>query len=60
MKKREEKGNESGSKNQMNKILEISVCNHMVTSEIREQFHACFVQILIISRAFFPNHLISY
>ena len=24
----------------------------MVTSEIREEFHACFVQILIISRAF--------
>ena len=36
MKKREEKGNESGSKNQMNKILEISVCNQMVTSEIRK------------------------
>ena len=24
----------------------------MVTSKIREEFHACFVQILIISRAF--------
>ena len=24
----------------------------MVTSEIREEFHACFFQILIISRAF--------
>ena len=24
----------------------------MVTSEIREEFHACFVQIQIISRAF--------
>ena len=28
------------------------MCNQMVTSEIREQFHARFVQILIISRAF--------
>ena len=30
----------------------ISMCNQMVTSEIREQFHARSVQIPIISRAF--------
>ena len=28
------------------------MCNQMVTSEIREQFHVRFVQILIISRTF--------
>ena len=28
------------------------MCTQMVTSEIREQFHARFVQILKISRAF--------
>ena len=33
----------------------ISMCNQMVKSEIREQFHARLVQILIISRAFCPG-----
>ena len=28
------------------------MCNRMMTGEIRENFHARFVQILIISRAF--------
>ena len=28
------------------------MCNQMVTSEIREEFHARFVQILIIIRKF--------
>ena len=32
-------------------IHSISMCNQMVTSEIREKFHARFVQILIISQA---------
>ena len=38
----------------------ISMCNQMVTSEIREQFHACFVQILIISRAFRRGKLLGF
>ena len=44
------------SKNQYSyrdsKFPQVSTCNQMVTSEIREEFHACFVQIQIISRAF--------
>ena len=31
----------------------------MVTSEIREKFHARFVQILIISRAFLPINIMG-
>ena len=37
---------------QRNLTNHVSMCNQMVTSEIREKFHARFVQILIISRAF--------
>ena len=36
------------------------MCNQMVTSEIREQFHARFVQILIISRAFRGGKLLGF
>ena len=38
-------------------ILIISMCNQMVMSEIREEFHGRFVQILIISRAFMGDEL---
>ena len=34
-------------------MITIYMCNQIGTSEIREQFHARFVQILPISRAFF-------
>ena len=39
---------------------EISMCNQMVTSEIREQFHARFVQILTISRDFRRRKLLGF
>ena len=39
---------------------QISTCNQMVTSEIKEKFHARFVQILIISRAFRRGKLLGF
>ena len=39
---------------------DISMCNQMVTSEIREEFHARFGQILIISRAFRRRKLLGF
>ena len=45
-------------------LLSISVrlcmCNQMVTSEIREYFHARFVKILLISRAFRRGKLLKF
>ena len=41
-------------------VQKISICNQMVTSEIREQFHARFVQILIISRTFRRGKLLGF
>ena len=38
----------------------ISMCNQMVTSEIREYFHARFVQILIISQVFTRGRLLGF
>ena len=36
------------------------MCYQIVTSEIREEFHARFVQILIISRAFRRGKLLGF
>lgn len=33
----------------MLEVTVVTMCFQMVTSEIRELFHACFVQMLIIS-----------
>ena len=38
----------------------ISMCNQMVTSEMREKFQARFVQILIIARAFRRGKLLGF
>ena len=39
---------------------EISMCNQMVTSEIRESFHARLVKILLISQAFRQEKLLEF
>ena len=36
------------------------MCNQMEKSEIREYFHTCFVQILIISCAFRQGTLLGF
>ena len=36
------------------------MCNQMVTSESREQFHTRFVEILIISQAFSRGKLLGF
>ena len=38
----------------------ICMCNQMVTREIRELFHARFVKILLISRAFRQGKLLEF
>ena len=39
---------------------QVRMCNQMVTREIREQFHARCVKILLISRAFRRGKLLEF